>query len=70
MIYEAINMRPPPPPSPRAKTNTSRQRTQALEFPYFLSFWRQVVHSSLNIQSVGSPDAWASVNALLLLASF
>ncbi len=56
------------------KTQTlTRKHTQTpwVSFPViFLFFWRQVVHSSLNIQSGGSPDAWASVNVALLLASF
>lgn len=70
-IYEAINMRCP---HSFTFTHTKNRHfyasTHKLKFPYFLSFWRQVVHSSLNIQSVGSPDAWASVNVVLLLASF
>lgn len=77
MIYEAINMRSPPSVSSLSRThkNTNtytRAHTDSLSFlpSYFLSFWRQVVHSSLNIQSGGSPDAWASVNVVLLLASF
>lgn len=71
MIYEAINMRFLSLSSlsrTHKKTQTLKREhthTSSLSFlpSYFLSFWRQVVHSSLNIQSGGSPDAWASVNA-------
>lgn len=84
MIYEAINMRfPPPSPSffpsrlfherthkKHKYLHMSAQHPPSFLTSSFLSFWRQVVHSSLNIQSVGSPDAWASVNVVLLLASF
>lgn len=46
-------------------------QTPCVSFPVIFSpSADQAVHSSLNTECGGSPDAWVSVNVVLLLAGF